>query len=171
MKEYTLKAKEEVVASVQEKFSTAQSIVIVNYRGLTVAQVTDLRNQIRAAGAEYKVIKNTVIKRAAENLGVTGLDSMLEGPTAVAYSSADPVSAAKVINDFAKTAADKLTIKGGIYEGKAITPEVVKSLAETPSKEASIAMLLFTLNSPIASFARAIDAIRKQKEESAEVSA
>ena len=128
MKDYTLKAKQEVVAGVQQKFAEAQSLVFLDYRGMTVAEVTELRNKIREAGAEYKVIKNTVIKRAAENLGVTGLDAMLEGPTAVAYSAADPVTAAKIVVDYAE-AIKKTEVKGGVYEGKAIDANVVKNLA------------------------------------------
>ena len=164
MKDYTLKAKQEIVAGVQEQFEKAQSLVFLDYRGMTVAEVTELRNKIRAAGASYKVIKNTVIKRAAEDLGVTGLEHMLEGPTAVAYSANDPVSAAKVVYDFTKNLG-KTEIKGGVYEGKAIDSATVVNLAQTPSKEESIARIMGSLNSPVSSFVRALDAIRKQKEE------
>ena len=164
MKDYTLKAKQEVVAGVQAKFAEAQSLVFLDYRGMTVAEVTELRNKIREAGAEYKVIKNTVIKRAAENLGITGLDAMLEGPTAVAYCAADPVTAAKIVVDYVES-IKKTEVKGGVYEGKAIDASVVKNLAATPSKEQSLARLMGSLNSPISSFVRALDEIRKQKEE------
>ena len=169
MKESTLQAKQQIVAGVQEQFSGAHSLVFVNYRGLTVAEDTAFRAKIRESGAQYKVIKNTVIKRATETLGVTGLDEILEGPTAVAYSS-DPVTAAKVVDDFLSTIKrddkSKLpSIKGGVYEGKAIDAEVVKKLAKTPSREQSIARIMGSLNSPISSFVRALNEIRKKKEE------
>lgn len=105
-----------------------------------------------------------MIKRAAENLGITGLDAMLEGPTAVAYCAADPVTAAKIVVDYVES-IKKTEVKGGVYEGKAIDASVVKNLAATPSKEQSLARLMGSLNSPISSFVRALDAIRKQKEE------
>ncbi len=164
MKDYTLKAKQEIIANVQDQFKDAQSLIFLDYRGMTVAEVTALRNKIREAGASYKVIKNTVIKRAAENLGVTGLEAILEGPTAVAYSTNDPVSAAKIVYDFTKNLG-KTEIKGGVYEGKAIDAKTVLNLAQTPSKEESIARIMGSLNSPVSSFVRALDAIRKQKEE------
>ena len=164
MKDYTLKAKQEIVSGVQEEFQNAQSMLFLDYRGLTVAEVTDLRNKIRDAGASYKVIKNTVIKRAAENLGIEGLDEILEGPTAVAYSDKDPVSAAKVVYDFTKNLG-KTEIKGGVYEGKAIDKNTVINLAQTPSREESIARIMGSLNATVSNFVRALDEIRKQKEE------
>ena len=102
MKDYTLKKKEAVVDSIKEKLEASQSVVLIDYRGLTVAEVTELRNQMREAGVEYQVLKNTMIKRAAEKAGIEGLDPILEGPTAVAFGINDPVAPAKILTKFAK---------------------------------------------------------------------
>ena len=100
MKDYTLKAKEAAVSEIQEKMQQAQSVVFVDYRGLTVEEVTNLRCKMRDAGVEYKVIKNTMIQRAADKEGIEGLNSILEGPTAVAFGMKDPVSPAKICISF-----------------------------------------------------------------------
>ena len=173
LKETTLKAKEAAVSGVQEKFAAAQSLVFVDYRGLTVAEDTTLRNTLRAAGVEYKVIKNTVIKRAVCNLGLMGVDPMLAGPTAVAFSAKDPAIPAKLLTEFIRT-IKKTAIKGGVLGGKAINEEAVKSLADMPSKEQMVAKLLGTMNAPVTglvvalsgimgNFVRVLDAIREKK--------
>ncbi|MBQ4061934.1 MAG: 50S ribosomal protein L10 [Christensenellaceae bacterium] len=166
MKESTLKAKEAVVSEIKEKFENAQSIMFLDYRGLTVEEVTDLRNKMRAAGVEYKVLKNTMIKRAADSLGIDGLDSVLEGPTAVAIGTDDPVAPAKILSDFVK-AAKKTEIKGGIVFGKAATKEEIQYLATLPSKEQLIASLMSVINGVTSKFVRTLEAIRVQKEEGA----
>lgn len=137
MKEYTLKAKEAVVSEIQGKFENAQSIMFLDYRGLTVEEVTALRNKMRAAGVEYKVLKNTMIKRATDNLGIDGLEDVLQGPTAVAIGSDDPVAPAKILSDFVK-AAKKTQIKGGIVFGKAATIDEIQHLATLPSDRKSV---------------------------------
>ena len=104
MKEATLKAKEAEVAEIQEKLQKSQSVMFLDYRGLTVSEVTELRNKMRAAGVEYKVIKNTMMRRAAQEAGVEGLDEILEGPTAVAFGYEDPVAPAKILVDFIENA-------------------------------------------------------------------
>lgn len=175
MKDYTLQAKEAVVAEIQDKLSRAQSVIFVDYRGLTVAEVTELRNKMREAGVEYRVLKNTMIHRAADNLSIEGLDSILEGPTAVAFGYEDPAAPAKILVDFAK-ATKKTEIKGGVLDGKAIGVDGVKYLADLPSKEVLLAKMLGSLNAPITGFVTvlsgvlkgvvvALDAVRKQKEE------
>lgn len=166
MKESTLKAKEAVVSEIKEKFENAQSIMFLDYRGLTVEEVTDLRNKMRAAGVEYKVLKNTMIKRAADSLGIDGLDGVLEGPTAVAIGTDDPVAPAKILSDFVK-AAKKTEIKGGIVFGKAATKEEIQYLATLPSKEQLIASLMSVINGVTSKFVRTLEAIRVQKEEGA----
>lgn len=177
MKEYTLKAKEAATSEVQQKIEQSQSIVFLDYRGLTVAEVTDLRNKMRAAGVEYKVIKNTMIQRAAKNAGIEGLDSILEGPTAVAFGISDPVAPAKVLVDFVK-AAKKTEIKGGVLAGRAIDAKEVQNLAELPSKEQLLAKMMGSLNAPITGFVMvlsgvmrnvvcALNAIREKKEKEA----
>lgn len=174
MKDYTLKAKQEVVAGIKEKLEQAQSVVFVDYRGLTVAEVTELRNKMRAAGVEYKVLKNTMVRRAAEDLGIEGLDSILEGPTAVAFGMQDPASPAKILMDFAK-ATKKTQIKGGVLDGRMIDVDGVKYLSELPSREELLAKMLGSLNAPMtglvmvlsgvtSKFVRTLEAIRVQKE-------
>ena len=167
MKEYTRKAKEAVVSEIKEKFEGAQSIIFLDYRGLTVEEVTNLRNKMRAAGVEYKVLKNTMIKRATDSLGIEGLDSVLEGPTAVAIGKEDPVAPAKILSDFVK-AAKKTEIKGGIVFGKAASLAEIQSLATLPSKEQLIASLMSVINGVTSKFVRTLEAIRVQKEEQAE---
>lgn len=173
MKEQTLRAKEAAVAEVQEKFSNAQSLILIDYRGVSVAEDTELRNQFRAAGVEYKVIKNAIIKRAADNLSYEGLDPLLEGPTSVAYSETDAVAPAKIIAKFIKT-KDKMSVKGGVLDGKMIDAAMVDSLAKLPSKEELLAKLMGTLNAPVTNFVmtlsgllsktvRVLDAIKETK--------
>ena len=175
LKDYTLKKKEAVVDSIKEKLEASQSEVLIDYRGLTVAEVTELRNQMREAGVEYQVLKNTMIKRAAEKAGIEGLDPILEGPTAVAFGINDPVAPAKILTKFAKD-TKKITIKGGVLAGNAIDVAAVENLAKLPSKEELIAKMLGSLNAPItglvmvlsgvtSKFVRTLEAIRVQKEE------
>ena len=175
LKDYTLKKKEAVVDSIKEKLEASQSVVLIDYRGLTVAEVTELRNQMREAGVEYQVLKNTMIKRAAEKAGIEGLDPILEGPTAVAFGINDPVAPAKILTKFAKD-TKKITIKGGVLAGNAIDVAAVENLAKLPSKEEIIAKMLGSLNAPItglvmvlsgvtSKFVRTLEAIRVQKEE------
>lgn len=174
LKDYTLKKKEAVVDSIKEKLDASQSVVLIDYRGLTVAEVTDLRNQMRKAGVEYQVLKNTMIKRAADKAGIEGLDPILEGPTAVAFGINDPVAPAKILTKFAKD-TKKITIKGGVLAGKAIDVAAVENLAKLPSKEELIAKMLGSLNAPVtglvmvlsgvtSKFVRTLEAIRVQKE-------
>ena len=174
MKEATLQAKAAVVDEIKEKLQNAHSVVIIDYRGLTVDEVTNLRNQMRAAGVEYKVLKNTMIARAAKDLGIEGTEAMLEGPTAVAFGMQDAVSPAKIIVEFAKK-TKKTEIKGGLLEGKVIGVDQVKYLASLPSKEELIAKMLGSLNAPITNFVGvlagvprafvcALNAIKEKKE-------
>lgn len=165
MKDYTLKAKEAVVSSIKESFDGAQCIVFYDYRGLTVEQVTELRKQMREAGVEYKVLKNTMVKRAVDALGIEGVN-VLEGPTAVACSKNDPVAPARILNDFVKK-VKKTEIKGGIVYGKAASVAEIEYLATLPSKEQLIASLMSVINGVTSKFVRTLEAIRVQKEEQA----
>ncbi len=131
MKEATLRAKEAEVAEIQEKIEKSQSVMFLDYRGLNVAEVTELRNKMRAAGVEYKVIKTTMIRRAAEKAGIEGLDDVLEGPTAVAFGYADPVAPAKILVDFIED-TKKTNLKGGVLAGKAMSEAEIKNLASLP---------------------------------------
>ena len=157
-----IEAKKQLVDEIAEVLSNSVSTVIVDYRGLTVAEVTDLRSQLREAGVEYKVYKNTMVRRAAEKAGIEGLDEFLTGPTAIATSSEDAVAAAKVISGFAKE------IKSGVMEGNVITAEEVKTVGSLPSHDGLVSMLLSVLQAPVRNFAYAVKAIGEQKEENAE---
>lgn len=160
MKDYTLKAKEAAVSEIQEKMQQAQSVVFVDYRGLTVEEVTNLRCKMRDAGVEYKVIKNTMIQRAADKEGFEGLNSILEGPTAVAFGMKDPVSPAKILVDFAKD-TKKTEIKGGVLDGKTIDVDGVKYLASLPSKEELLAKMMGSLNAPVTGLVMALSGVMR----------
>ena len=146
-----LEQKKQVVAELTEKVKAAQSIVFADYRGLTVEQDTELRNALRAAGVEYKVVKNTLTSLAVKQNGLEGLDPYLNGPTSMALSSTDAVAPAKVLSDYAKK-FDKLELKVGVVEGKLIDLEGIKALAELPSREVLIAKVLGGFNAPISGF-------------------
>ena len=166
--------KEARVAELTEKMSGAQSIVITDYRGLNVSALTELRKQLREAGVEYKVAKNTFTRRAAKNAGIEGLDEILTGPTAIAFSFADPVAPAKILTEFAKK-QKALEIKAGVLEGQVIGLDQIKDLADLPSYEQLLAMVAGTFQAPITGlvnvlqgplrkFVYAVDALRRQQE-------
>jgi len=152
------------VQEITEKFQGAASVVVVDYRGLNVAQVTELRKQLREAGVEFKVYKNTLTRRAAEAAGLEGINDVLVGPNAIAFSNEDVVAPAKIINEFAKK-NEALEIKAGIIEGTISSVEDVKALAELPSREGLLSMLLSVLQAPVRNFALATKAVADQKEE------
>jgi large subunit ribosomal protein L10 len=160
----TIEAKKVRVEEITEKFTTAATAVVVDYRGLTVSQVTELRKQLREAGVEFKVYKNTMTRRATEAAGLAGLNENLTGPNAIAFSTEDVVAPAKIINDFAKK-NEKLEIKAGVIEGTIATAEDIKALAELPSREGLLSMLLSVLQAPMRNFALATKAVAEQKEE------
>ena len=155
MKDKTLLAKTKVIDEIKEKIESSQAVVLVDYRGLDVAQLTELRKKYREAGVDYKVYKNTMMKFAFKDLGYDEFNEFLKGPSAVAFGIEDPVAAAKVTAEFAKK-NEKLEIKAGIVDGKIINIEEVKSLAELPSKEVLVAQVLGGLNAPIQGFANVL---------------
>lgn len=169
-------AKQAIVAELKEKLTGAKGAVLVNYRGLTVAQDTKLRRQLREAGVEYRVVKNTMTRIAAQEAGLEGLDVYLEGPTAMAISTTDPVAPAKIITDFVKEhKLQVLEVKAGLVEGNVIDEKGVKALASLPSREVLIAKMLGSMQSPITGLVNvlqgsirnlvyALDAVRQQKE-------
>ncbi|ARJ38815.1 50S ribosomal protein L10 [Sporosarcina sp. P21c] len=159
-----LEAKQAVVSEVAEKLQTAASVVVVDYRGLTVSQVTELRKQLREAGIEFKVYKNSMVRRATVVAGLEGLNENLTGPNAIAFSTEDVVAPAKILNDFAKK-NDKLEIKAGVIEGNVASAEDVKALATLPSRDGLLSMLLSVLQAPVRNFALATKAVAEQKEE------
>ena len=159
-----IEAKKVRVEEITEKFQSAATAVVVDYRGLSVSQVTELRKQLREAGVEFKVYKNTMTRRATEIAGLAGLNENLTGPNAIAFSNDDVVAPAKILNDFAKK-NDKLEIKAGVIEGAIATADDIKALAELPSREGLLSMLLSVLQAPMRNFALATKAVAEQKEE------
>ena len=156
-----IKMKEAVVAEIAEKLQNSKSAVFIDYRGLTVEEVTGLRNEFRNAGAEYRVLKNTMIARAVEQLGIEGCEPYLAGPTAVAFGYDDAVTPAKLINDFIKK-NKKTEIKCGILNGKVLDQKGVVALADLPSREVLIATVLGTMNAPVTGFVSALAGIPKK---------
>lgn len=162
--ETILKQKETEVKALAEKLKDAKLVLLTEYRGITVSDDTKLRTDVRNANAEYKIIKNNIVKRALNENGENGLDSLLEGPTAVIMSTEDYLEPSKVIYNFTKT-NEFYKIKGGIIEGKVMTAEEIITLAKLPSKETLLSMLAGSLLSTISKIAIALDQVRIQKEE------
>ncbi|MFY9175623.1 MAG: 50S ribosomal protein L10 [Peptococcia bacterium] len=171
----SLEAKKQLVTEIKEKLNKAQSVVVVENKGLTVKQVTELRNKLREAGCEYKVYKNTLVNLAAQENEIEGLDEFLQGPNAWAFSMDDPVAAAKILLPFVKASNEKIAIKGGILENRVIGLGEVKALADLPSREVLLAQVLGALQSPLVGMANvlqgpirkmgyALEAVRKSKE-------
>ena len=155
-----------IVDEVAEKFQSAVSVVVVDYRGLTVEQVTNLRKDLREAGVEMRVIKNTYLKRAADKVGYEGLDETFTGPTAVAFSSEDVVAPARIMAKYAED-IEALEIKGGMIEGKVASLEEINALAKLPNREGMLSMLLSVLQAPVRNFAYAVKAVADSKDEDA----
>ncbi|MGO4890106.1 50S ribosomal protein L10 [Anaerobacillus sp. MEB173] len=157
--------KQQLVAEIADKLRESKSTIVVDYRGLNVAEVTELRKQLREANIDFKVYKNTMTRRATAEVELTELDATLVGPTAIAFSNdEDVVAPAKIINNFAKE-HDALEIKAGVIEGRVTSVEEVKALAELPSREGLLSMLLSVLQAPMRNFALATKAVAEQKEE------
>jgi large subunit ribosomal protein L10 len=166
------------VAEIKEKFSNSKSAVLTDYRGLSVEQMAALRRDLRKDGIEYHVFKNTLTKIAAAELELSELDQLLEGPTAIAFATQDPIRPAKLLYDFARKSGI-LKLKGTLLEGKVYDAEATRMLASLPSRDQLIAKLLGTMNGPIgglvrvmngpvAAFARVVNAIAQQKGAGAE---
>ena len=158
--EKILKAKQEQVEALSAKLNKAVAGVVVDYRGITVADDTKLRKSLREAGDEYKVVKNTLLGRALKEAGIDGLDSVLEGTTAIALSSEDYVGAAKILCEYADK-SKTFEVKAGFVDGKMIDAEGVKNLAKLPSKEVLLAQVLGGLNAPITGFATVLNGTMK----------
>jgi large subunit ribosomal protein L10 len=161
-----IQSKQQAVQEIAAKIAESSSTVVADYRGLNVAQVTELRKQLREAGIEFQVLKNSLVRRATEGTDYAALNDVLTGPTAVAFGKADAVAPAKILNDFAKK-NDALKLKGGIVEGKVVSMEEVKALAELPSREGLLSMLLSVLQAPIRNFALAVKAVGEKQEQEA----
>ena len=161
--EKILKQKEEAVKNLAEDLKTSNLILLVDYRGITVEDATKLRKEVRETNAEYRVIKNNIIKRALNANGESGLDELLEGPTALITSKEDYLAPAKAIYNFTKT-NDFYKIKGGIIEGKVMTAEEIITLAKLPSRQELLAKLAGALLGNITKLAATLEAVRVQKE-------
>lgn len=159
-----IETKQVRVEEITEKFKGAATAVVVDYRGLNVTQITELRKQLREAGVEFKVYKNTMTRRATEVAGLEGLNEYLTGPNAIAFSTEDVVAPARILNDFAKK-NEKLEIKAGVIEGTIASAADIKALAELPSREGLLSMLLSVLQAPMRNFALVTKAVAEQKEE------
>jgi len=158
-----LEEKALVVTEVAQKLRDSASTVVTDYRGLNVAQVTELRKRLREAGVEYTVLKNTLARRATEQAELSALDEHLTGPTAIAFSMTDAVAPAKILSEFAKK-NDALKVKGGVVEGKVVGADQIKALAELPSREGLLSMLLSVLQAPMRNFALAVKAVAEKQE-------
>lgn len=157
----SLEAKKLLVEEIKDKIGRAKSLTFVDYRGLTVEEDTKMRAAFRDAGADYKVYKNRLLLRALEECGITGLESVLEGTSAVAFGFEDEVAPNKIIVDTIKN-TQKMQIKGGVLNGQVIDVAMVEKLANIPSKEVLLAKLLFLLQSPVRGLAIALNAIAEK---------
>ena len=156
-----IELKQPVVAEIAEGIKEAKSVVLVDYRGLTVEQDTELRRQLRAAGVVYKVYKNTMMNFAFKGTEFEGLAPFLNGPSAMAYSSEDATAPARVLAEFAKK-ANKLEIKAGVVEGTVYDAKGMEAIANIPSREVLIGRLLGSMQSPITNFARVLKQIAEK---------
>ena len=159
-----MNAKKQVVNEFAEKVAKAKSFVLIDYRGLTVAEDTTLRNELRKNNVEYKVVKNRLVLRAIQQAGIDGMDEKIfEGPTAIALSYDDAVAPAKALTENAKK-VNKTAIKGGVVEGKIMTTEELAKVATIPAKPVLIAQLLGMMQSPMRSLAVVLSEIAKKQE-------
>ena len=166
MSEAIIAKKAEQVDAVAEKMKAAASIVVVDSRGLTVEQDTVLRRTLRENGVEFKVIKNSILTRAAEKAGIDEMKDLFVGPSAVAFSNEDVIAPAKILSDFAKD-AEALEIKGGAIEGSVSSKEEIAALASLPNREGLLSMLLSVLQAPVRNVAYAVKAVAESKEDGA----
>ena len=166
MSEAAIAKKAEVVKQTVELINNAESAIVVDYRGLTVAEVTDLRKQLRDAGVKMSVIKNKILDRAVEGTDYEDLRSTFVGPTAVAFSDEDPIAPAKILKKFADD-HDALEIKGGFIEKSVKTLDEINEYANMPGREELLSMLASALQDPMRKIARAVKAIADKEDEAA----
>jgi large subunit ribosomal protein L10 len=167
--------KQQLISELHEKLKNAKAVFLADFRGMNVTQATGLRNELRKASVEYKVVKNTLLELASRGTDKEALSSHYAGPTAIAFSYDDPVGAAKVLTRCAKEQQATFKLKAAVLSGKAITVADIQALADLPSREVLLAKLLGTMNAPMTnfvgtlaavpgSFVRVLDAIRAQKQ-------
>ena len=162
-----LSEKQAIVASLVDTLQSASAGVFVDYKGITVAEDTALRHELRENGVEYSVVKNTLVRRAIDQVGMSELDSILNGTTSLAISKEDPIAPMRIINKYAKQMGDRFNIKAGFMEGQVLPLEDIAALAELPSKDGLVAQLLGMMLAPITSLAIVIKAIAEQGGQSA----
>jgi large subunit ribosomal protein L10 len=169
----TREEKSLIIKEMTERFKQAKAAVLTDYKGLNVAEATKLRRRFRKSDCEFKVAKNTLVRLAAKQAGVEGLDSYLEGPTAIAFSEHDPVAPAKVLFEFIRE-FKKMEIKAGVLEGRVIDAVVVRKLADLPSREVLLTKVAGGMQAPLyglvnvlygtlCSFVYALESLRKQR--------
>ena len=163
MSEAIIAKKAQLVTEVAEQFKNASSVVVVDYLGITVEEATNLRAELRKAGVQFAVIKNSILTRAAKEAGLEGMDDIFKGPSAVAFSNEDVVAPAKILADFAKK-VEALEIKAGVIEGKVSSKEEIEALAKLPNREGLLSMLLSVLQAPVRNTALAFKAVADQKD-------
>lgn len=167
--------KQQVVTEMHEKLKRAKAVFLADFRGMNVGQATELRNELRKADVEYKVVKNTLLELASKDTDKEALKANFNGPTAIALSYDDPVAAAKVLSAFAKQQTNPFTLKAGVLSGKTITVADIQALADLPSREVLLAKMLGSMQAPATnfvgvlaavpgSFVRALNAIKIKKE-------
>jgi large subunit ribosomal protein L10 len=167
--------KQQVVAEMHDKLQRAQAAFLTDFRGMNVEKASELRNELRKAGVEYKVVKNTLLELASRETDKTSLTPHFKGPTAIALTYSDPVAAAKVLSKFAKEQQATFKLKAGVLAGKPLSVQDIQSLADLPSREVLIAKMLGTLQAPTTnfvgvlaavpgSFVRVLNAIKNNKE-------
>ncbi|MGI5972790.1 MAG: 50S ribosomal protein L10 [Oscillospiraceae bacterium] len=158
-----LSEKQAIVAGLVDTLKNSASGVLVNYEGITVSEDTELRNELRKAGVEYSVVKNTLVRRALDGAGLGELDSVLHGTTSLAVSKEDPIAPMRVIHKFSKSLnGDRFAIKAGFMDGKVLPLEDIAALAELPSKEVLLSQLLGMMLAPLTSLAIVVKAIAEK---------
>ena len=163
MNKSIIERKETLVNEVSEELKSSASSIVVEYRGLTVEKISELRRELRKQNASMKVYKNSIVSRAANLAGYSELEDELTGPNAIVFSKNDSTSAAKLLTKFAKR-NDELVVKGGIVEGKYVDAKEMKVVATLPNKEGLLSMLLSCLQAPIRNFACAVKAVADKQE-------
>lgn len=167
--EKILSEKQAYVAALREKISGSAAGVVVDYKGISVANDTKLRKELREAGVEYAVVKNTMLRLAIKDTGVEGMNEALEGATALAISKEDPIVAAKILNKYAEDSKGAFSIKAGYMDGAAMSKAEVEELAKLPGREGLLSMLLSALTGNLRGLAVAINAIAEKNAEGGEV--
>ena len=162
--------KQAIIDEIKDKFERAESAVVIDYMGITVAQADAMRKKLREANVDYTVYKNTLVKRAIDGTDYAPMAEVLEGPSALAFSYDDATAPARVLANFAKK-HEALVLKQGIVEGKVVSVDTIKELSALPNRDGMLSMLLSCLQSPVSSFARAVKAVADAKEAGSEPTA